>query len=96
MAIFAAWVTYTNHEERLRVRPAHREYLAQLLADGKLVASGPFEDETGALLIYQADDEADVRQLMDADPNNAAGAFGGVVIKEWRRVFSQETPLIKP
>lgn len=96
MAIFAAWVTYTNHEERLRVRPAHRAYLAQLLADGKLVASGPFEDETGALLIYQADDEAGVRQLMDDDPNNAVGAFGGVVIKEWRRVFSQETPLIKP
>ena len=96
MAIFAAWVTYTNHEERIRVRPSHREYLAKLLADGKLVASGPFADESGALLVYQAESEAVVRQLMDADPNNAVGAFGEVTIRKWNRVFAAETPLTRP
>ena len=96
MAIFAAWVTYINHEERIKVRPTHRAYLAKLLAEGKLVASGPFTDETGALLVYQAENEAEVRQLMDADPNNSVGAFGEVTIREWNRVFAAETPLTQP
>lgn len=96
MAIFAAWVTYTNHEERLRVRPTHREYLDQLLTDGKLVASGPFTDETGALLIYNAADEAEVRAIMAADPNSSVGAFASIEIKEWNRVFAETTAEVRP
>ncbi len=96
MAIFAAWVTFANHEERLRIRPKHREYLDQLLTDGKLVESGPFADESGALLIYEAESEAAVRQLMDADPYNSVGAFGQIEIREWRRLYATATPELRP
>jgi uncharacterized protein YciI len=34
------------------VRATHREYLAELLAKGKLYATGPFVDNKGALLVY--------------------------------------------
>ena len=45
-------------DRRMEVRPAHREYLAELKAAGKLVAAGPFTDQTGALLVYDVADEA--------------------------------------
>lgn len=96
MAIFAAWVTFANDEERLKIRPTHRQYLAQLLDSGKLVASGPFADDTGALLCYEAASEDEVREIMAADPYSSVGAFGTVQIKEWNRVFAVETPLTKP
>jgi hypothetical protein len=38
-----------------RLRPAHREYIAQLFAEGTLVAGGPFTDGSGALFIHAAD-----------------------------------------
>jgi uncharacterized protein YciI len=68
MALYVAWVTFANHEERLKIRPTHRRYLAQLLEQGKLVASGPFTDDSGALFCYQAENEDEVRALMAHDP----------------------------
>src|SRR5688572_4082582 len=70
MAKFAAILTFGNTEQRLAARPAHREYLKSLLDSGKLAASGPWVDESGALIIYEAADEAEVRKLMAADPYN--------------------------
>lgn len=96
MAIYAAWVTFTNHEERLRIRPKHREYLDGLLSDGRLVESGPFADESGALLVYEANDEDEVRQIMAADPYNSVGAFGSVEIKEWRRIYVSASEELRP
>ncbi|HEV2529814.1 MAG TPA: YciI family protein [Thermomicrobiales bacterium] len=96
MAIFAVWAQFTNHEERLKMRPTHRVYLAELLDKGKLVSSGPFKDDTGALLIYEAADEAEVRQLMADDPYATVGAIGSCEIKEWNRVFAQPTEEIRP
>jgi uncharacterized protein YciI len=55
MPLFAVTLTFTDDvERRLEVRPTHREYLKELLAQGKLHESGPFVDDTGALLIYDA------------------------------------------
>lgn len=96
MALFAVWVTFANHEERLKIRPTHRQYLVKLVHEGKLVASGPFADDSGALLCYQAESEDEVRQLMADDPYNSVGAFGEVTIKEWNRVIAAETPLTLP
>jgi uncharacterized protein len=96
MAIFAVWAQFTNHEERLRIRPIHRVYLAELLDKGKLVASGPFTDDSGALFMFEAADEAEVRQLMADDPYASVGAIGSAEIREWNRVFAQPTGEIRP
>ena len=46
------YATYTSVWEKVAaLRPAHREYMTRLLADGRLVACGPFSDGSGALFI---------------------------------------------
>ncbi|MEX2314594.1 MAG: YciI family protein [Thermomicrobiales bacterium] len=69
------------------VRPRHREYLTSLKEQGKLVASGPFEDDSGALIIYEADSQADAEALIEADPFREAGVFQSYEMKPWRQVF---------
>ena len=88
MAKFAYIITFgTNTEERLATRPAHREYLASLLERGKLAASGPFVDDTGALIIYEAESEAEARELIAGDPYSRIGVAATATLKEWNRVY---------
>lgn len=87
MAKFAAILTFGNAEQRLAARPAHREYSKSLLDSGKLTASGPWVDDSGALIIYEAADEAEVRAIMAADPYNSGEIVKSVEIKEWNQVL---------
>ena len=89
MAKFAYIVRFNDAtERRLETRPRHREYLAGLLERGKLVASGPFVDDSGALIIYEAADEAEARDLIANDPYAEAGVVMSGELKEWNRVYS--------
>ena len=90
MAKFAAMLTFGDRERRLAARPDHRAYLERLLAEGKLYESGPWGDETGALIVYEAADEAEARALMAADPYTAAGAVATAELKEWNRIYGAE------
>ncbi len=88
MAKFVAVLEFTDQEElRLHTRPTHREYLRSLFDAGKLVMSGPWTDDTGAMLIYEAVDIAEAEQLLDADPYRTAGVIADARIKEWRVVM---------
>jgi uncharacterized protein YciI len=69
------------------VRPIHREYLERLKEQGKLFASGAFEDDSGALIIYETDSEDEARNLLEAAPFFEAGVFQSGSIKPWRQVF---------
>ncbi len=89
MAKFAAIVTFGDAEKRMEVRPHHRAYLQQLLAEGKLHESGPWADDSGALIIYEAADQTEAQALFDADPYNAVdGIVTDVRLLEWNRIFS--------
>ncbi len=55
-------------ERRLSSRPAHREWLASLKADGRLVQAGPFTDGLAALLVFDVEDGAALDELLAADP----------------------------
>lgn len=88
MALFAVTIIYGDNERKLEVRPKHREYLQTLLDAGKLHESGPFTDETGALLIYEVETEAEAKELLANDPYTAGGVIGEATIKEWNVVFS--------
>lgn len=90
MALFAVAITFVDNEERrLKVRPTHREYLQTLLDAGKLHESGPYTDDSGALLIYDAENEAEVKEILANDPYTAGGVIGDTTIKEWNVVFSR-------
>lgn len=92
MPLFAVTIKFTDDtERRQQVRPTHREYLKKLLEAGKLHESGPFVDDTGALIIYDAADVAEVQELLANDPYAPNGIVETVTINEWNRVIARES-----
>ncbi len=87
MAIFAVQLRFKNNDRRLEVRPAHREYLATLHAAGTLVTAGPWTDDTGALLLYDVADEAELREVLAKDPYTPADVYDVAELREWRPLF---------
>jgi len=87
MALFALQLKFTDPERRMEVRPAHREYLAELKEAGKLVTAGPFADQTGALLIYDVADEAELRDILAKDPYTTADVYEIITLAEWQTAF---------
>lgn len=75
-----------NRDERLSVRPAHREYLAELAAARKLAVAGPWANDTGALLIFDIADRAELDQILDADPYTPAKVIAETRIREWSAI----------
>ena len=74
--LFAALIEFTEDEElRLQTRPVHREYLRSLFDAGKLAMSGPWADDTGALIVYEAEDMAEAERMLDGDPYRSAGVI---------------------
>lgn len=91
MGTFVALLDFTDDAElRLQTRPAHREYLRSLLDQGKLRMSGPWADDTGACLVYNAESGAEAQALLDADPYRAAGVLTDARIREWKIVLQSD------
>ncbi len=84
---FAVVFRYDNKEKISEIRPQHREYLGQLHQEGKIWASGPFTDDSGALIVYEVDTEQEARELIENDPFHEAGVFASYAIKPWQQVF---------
>ncbi len=92
MKLFAALIEYVDGivEKRAPHRPAHLAWLESLHAQGSLVMAGAYADPTlGALFVYRADDEAQVRDWLDRDPYNQAGLFASVTLREWNVVVGR-------
>ncbi|PRY32635.1 YciI family protein [Umezawaea tangerina] len=87
MARFAVEFVYGPDTAKLEeVRPRHREYLDTLVEKGVLLLSGPYADGLGALLVFEAADEAEVRGYLAADPYAPAGVVGRIGVREWNAV----------
>lgn len=86
------YVNYIHYagtsDEVAALRPAHRAYLAELAARGKLAASGPLTDFTGALFIYEADSLAEAQQIAADDPYAIGGVLTDSELKQWQLLFS--------
>lgn len=76
-------------DRRLEARPAHREWLTALKADGRLVQAGPFADGTAALLVFDLADEAELEPLLAADPY-PKDAYTVASIRVWSPLFGRE------
>ncbi|MEQ1885417.1 MAG: YciI family protein [Bryobacteraceae bacterium] len=86
---FAAVIQYTPDAATIAAaRPSHREYLTRIKADDKLVMSGPFEGDTGAVIVYEAENAAEAEQLLKDDPFYKAGVFTSYIIHRWNVVFA--------
>ncbi len=64
--------------EVARVRPAHRRYMAELVAQGLVAFAGRYTDESAGLFLYRADDERELQPLMDNDYCELALCSAGV------------------
>jgi uncharacterized protein YciI len=85
---YAVVYTYPADTSRIQeARPEHRRYLAGLKEQGKLVTAGPFSNDSGALIIYEAASEEETRGLIEADPFYHVGVFAQYVIRSWTQVF---------
>ncbi|BDG59230.1 YciI family protein [Caldinitratiruptor microaerophilus] len=85
---YAAFIHYVADQDKVQsVRPAHREYLSRVKAQGKLWASGPFTDGSGALIIYEAESEEEARRLLEDDPFHKSGVFASWELRPWQQVF---------
>ena len=76
------------------LRPAHREYMAQLHADGRLVACGPFADGSGALYIYETGSLAAADEILAADPYHIGGVFADCRLSAWEII--KANPVLLP
>lgn len=85
---FAAVIEYTQDKDKIQeIRPVHREYLKQLRENNQLAASGPFTDDSGALIIYEADTAEEAEKLLQGDPFNQNGIFISYKIRPWNPVI---------
>ncbi|MEI4274092.1 YciI family protein [Klenkia sp. LSe6-5] len=92
-------VTYRYTEDvalRDEVRPAHRDFLRGLADAGSLLLSGPFGPAApaGALLLFRADDQAQVQAWVDADPFGTRGVVASATVTEWDPVLGTLLPAL--
>jgi uncharacterized protein len=88
MAKFAVILTYSSdNEKRQAVRPSHRDYLRSLADQGKLLHAGPFADDSGSLIVYEAASSDEVQAILNDDPFTKEGIITDSVIREWNRVM---------
>ena len=86
---FAAIIEYLQDKARIaEVRPVHRQYLASLRERGQLVASGPFTDDSGALIIYEAPSREEAEKLLQGDPFHQNGIFLRWQLRPWNPVIA--------
>lgn len=92
MTTYAVTYTYTRDGAlRDEHRPVHREFLADLAADGTLLASGPLPeaDPPAALLVLDAAGPEEVRELLREDPFQQQGLVEAVQVQEWTTVVGR-------
>jgi uncharacterized protein YciI len=86
---FAAVIEYIQDKDKIQsLRPQHRQYLQGLLAKGQLAAAGPFTDDYGALIVYEAGSADEAEKLIQGDPFHANGVFVRWVVRPWNTVMA--------
>jgi uncharacterized protein YciI len=85
MPKYVMWGSYCADvlEKRAPYRQAHLDGLAKQKEAGVLITLGPTKDLTQCFGIYEAADEAVVRQLVEADPYWQHGIWTSYEVKEW-------------
>ena len=86
---FAVHIEYGPDKTKIdEFRPPHREYLRELISKDKLVIAGPMVDNSGGLIVYNVEDEAEVEAIIKADPFYKCGVFQTWTIRPWKIVMA--------
>jgi uncharacterized protein YciI len=85
---FAAIIAYSQDKAKVdAIRPTHRQYLSKLKEEGKLAISGPFTDNYGALIVYEAETAEQAESYLKGDPFHVNGIFLEWKIRPWNVVI---------
>lgn len=68
-------------------RPAHLERMAALDAQGRVVLAGPLTDQTGSLIVIEADSPEEAQRIVQEDPYTVHGVFERVEVHPFTQVF---------
>lgn len=94
MPVYAVTYVYVDDEPRKdEHRPAHRAWMSERLADGTLLASGPFRTSNGALLICRAENAVTLADMLKGDPFSVEGLIQETKVEQWTNVFGPWTEL---
>ena len=74
----------TPTPERSAARPAHRQRLAALHDKGIVRMAGPFDDDSGALIVAEVEDREAIDALIADDPYFRTPGVTVVGIRCWR------------
>jgi uncharacterized protein len=86
---FAAIIEYAQDPEKVQsLRPVHRQYLASLRERGQLAVAGPFTDDSGALIVYEAASHEEAERLLQGDPFYHNGVFLTYQLRPWNTVMA--------
>jgi uncharacterized protein len=84
--MYAVELTFSDDPTRLALRPAHREHLAGLVAEGRLLAAGPWADDTGSLLLFLVSRRDELDEILAADPYYTSPGTT-TAVHEWNPVI---------
>ena len=76
-----------EHSKSTREQPLwdeHAAFIDQLVAEGFIFMGGPLVDEGGAMLIVNADDENEVREVLKNDPWFERGILKLESVNRWQ------------
>jgi uncharacterized protein len=78
-------LAFDDNPTRLAARPAHRQRLTALHEGGTLVMAGPWGDDSGALLVFDAE-RSEMDRIMAEDPYYTTEGVRIVGLCEWRPI----------
>lgn len=61
----------------------HKQYLAELAAQGRIERTGPFSDGSGGAFVLRAEDMEEARSLIHGDPGYIGGGWD-ITFYEWQ------------
>lgn len=91
MAWYLVEIRYVQ-DKMPEVRPRHREFLAELAANGTVAIAGPLADDTGGVVLIEAADLDALHQIIDNDPYHLEGAIAERSVREFKPVLGAWVP----
>jgi uncharacterized protein YciI len=80
-------LAFTDSPARLKLRPRHREILAELHEKGEVALAGPFADQSGSMVVFTTDRDR-VDQVLAMDPYYSVDGVTVVAVRELTSLFS--------
>ncbi|SNR67566.1 hypothetical protein SAMN06265360_11461 [Haloechinothrix alba] len=91
MAWYLVEIEYVQ-DKLADVRPRHREFLNDLAERGRVAVAGPLADDTGGIVLVQAEDLDDLHTVIDADPYHVEGVIARRSVREYKPVLGAWVP----